>query len=195
MTLMSGNQTPRQPRWNAVKKKKKKQEKKMKAKQVQRANRVCVFHQHICPTMKQLGLHRFFNGLRQRCKVPQKPNHKSNFFFERKIFTTNLSFSVCECVCVCLNLVTFFLWKLQKKRRQVSMGGNVTTSTLRLTPTWREHDAVVICNAVNPSLANASASVEVRKKLVVHCESFLLLLLLLFLFSLALSIFFLEKNH
>ena len=75
------------------------------------------------------------------------------------------------------------------------MGGNVTTSTLRLTPTWREHDAVVICNAVNPSLANASASVEVRKKLVVHCESFLLLLLLLFLFSLALSIFFLEKNH
>ena len=54
----------------------------------------------------------------------------------------------------------------------MTMDGNITTSVWRLTPTWRDHDALVICNAVNPSLANVSASVENRTRLNVHCKWF-----------------------
>jgi hypothetical protein len=60
------------------------------------------------------------------------------------------------------------------------MDGSNTTSILNLMPTPKDHDAELICLAVNPVLpvGNASienngtiSSVETRRKLIVHCKA------------------------
>lgn len=62
------------------------------------------------------------------------------------------------------------------------MDGQNTTSTLKIAPTAKDHDADIICSAVNPlllansnnsSLGPASAGIETRRKLIVHCKFFL----------------------
>lgn len=57
------------------------------------------------------------------------------------------------------------------------MDGSNTTSSLRLVPTADDHDAELICSAVNPLLGvanttNTGNGIETRRKLVVHCKSF-----------------------
>jgi hypothetical protein len=79
------------------------------------------------------------------------------------------------------------------------MDGRNTTSTLKLIPTAKDHDAELICSAFNPVMIPASnrnvsrggneenhlagrtlsSSVETRRKLVVHCKN----QLVFFLFS------------
>lgn len=74
------------------------------------------------------------------------------------------------------------------------MGGRNTTSTLKLIPSAKDHDAELICSAFNPVMIPASgrnvssrgdneenhlvartlsfpSSVETRRKLVVHCKN------------------------
>ena len=74
------------------------------------------------------------------------------------------------------------------------MDGRNTTSTLKLIPTAKDHDAELICSALNPAmtpstnrnvsksdnegnnlaariLSSSSSSVETRRKLVVHCKT------------------------
>ena len=70
---------------------------------------------------------------------------------------------------------------------QVTMDGSNTTSILRLVPTADDHDAQLICSAVNPLLgvagANSTApssaanSIETRRQLIVHCKIFSLFFL------------------
>lgn len=56
------------------------------------------------------------------------------------------------------------------------MDGSNTTSSLRLVPTANDHEAELICSAVNPLLgvangtAEMSTGIETRRKLVVHCN-------------------------
>jgi hypothetical protein len=74
------------------------------------------------------------------------------------------------------------------------MDGRNTTSTLKLIPTAKDHDAELICSALNPAMtpstnrnvsrsdnegnnlaarifsSSSSSSVETRRKLVVHCK-------------------------
>ena len=58
------------------------------------------------------------------------------------------------------------------------MDGSNTTSSLKLVPTAKDHDAELICSAVNPLLAAgngseaSSSGVETRRKLIVHCKKF-----------------------
>jgi hypothetical protein len=63
---------------------------------------------------------------------------------------------------------------------KITMDGSNTTSTLKLMPTAKDHDAELICLATNPVLAvrNGSienngtiSSVETRRKLIVHCKA------------------------
>ena len=75
------------------------------------------------------------------------------------------------------------------------MDGRNTTSTLKLIPTAKDHDAELICSAFNPAMtpssnrnvsksdnegnnlaartlsSSSSSSVETRRKLVVHCKT------------------------
>jgi hypothetical protein len=85
------------------------------------------------------------------------------------------------------------------------MDGRNTTSTLKLIPSAKDHDAELICSAFNPVMIPASSrnvssrgdneenhfvartlsfpsSVETRRKLVVHCKN--QLSFFFFLFSL-----------
>jgi|688.fasta_scaffold1235126_1 hypothetical protein len=60
------------------------------------------------------------------------------------------------------------------------MDGSNTTSILKLMPTAKDHDAELICVAVNPVLVvgNGSfatngtiSSIETRRRLIVHCKT------------------------
>ena len=60
------------------------------------------------------------------------------------------------------------------------MDGSNMTSTLKLMPTAKDHDAELICLAVNPVLVvgNGSfgtngtiSSIETRRRLIVHCKT------------------------
>ena len=83
------------------------------------------------------------------------------------------------------------------------MDGRNTTSTLKLIPTAKDHDAELICSAFNPAMTpssnrnvsksdnegnnlaartlSSSSSVETRRKLVVHCKTNELIFVLFFL--------------
>jgi hypothetical protein len=72
----------------------------------------------------------------------------------------------------------------------VTTDGRNTTSSLKLIPTAKDHDAELICSAFNPAMIPAlsrnvsrgdneenhlvgrtlSSSIETRRKLVVHCK-------------------------
>jgi len=63
------------------------------------------------------------------------------------------------------------------------MDGSNTTSTLRFTPTSRDHDVDIICSAFNPLMLGlenknnqSSAGVEVKKRLIIHCKFHFVLL-------------------
>ena len=73
------------------------------------------------------------------------------------------------------------------------MDGSNTTSSLKLVPTAKDHDAELICSAVNPLLAAgngseaSSSGVETRRKLIVHCKKFSSSFFFLFFFFLLFS--------
>ncbi|EFX71288.1 hypothetical protein DAPPUDRAFT_60346 [Daphnia pulex] len=74
--------------------------------------------------------------------------------------------------------VRWYLHSIQQpSKERITMDGSNTTSTLKLMPTAKDHDAELICLAINPVLAvrNGSienngtiSSVETRRKLIVH---------------------------
>ncbi|XP_057369209.1 synaptogenesis protein syg-2-like [Daphnia carinata] len=82
--------------------------------------------------------------------------------------------------------IHWYLHSIQQQptRERITMDGRNTTSTLKLTPTAKDHDAELICSAVNPVMISTashnssdghnlsdrtlSSSIETRRKLVVH---------------------------
>ena len=74
--------------------------------------------------------------------------------------------------------ICFFVFVFTNKIK-ITMDGSNTTSTLKLMPTAKDHDAELICLAVNPVLVvgNGSfgtngtiSSIETRRRLIVHCK-------------------------
>uniref|UniRef100_A0A0P4Y268 Sidestep protein n=1 Tax=Daphnia magna TaxID=35525 RepID=A0A0P4Y268_9CRUS len=84
--------------------------------------------------------------------------------------------------------IHWYLHSIQQQptRERITMDGRNTTSTLKLTPTAKDHDAELICSAFNPVMistsshnssdgnnlsdrtSSSSSSIETRRKLVVH---------------------------
>ena len=78
---------------------------------------------------------------------------------------------------VCARISFFFFFFFFCWMKKIAADGSNTTSVMKLTPTFRDHETELICSAANPQLllttsaANASAaSIEIKKKLNVHCK-------------------------